>query len=114
MASQYATDSEIPCQPAREDQVCTKRRRVSAQPCAGYAHQSSCVKETYTLAQRYGLVRWDTRDWDTATGTYDVPTDVTDLNILTPGVTGVSAYDPCGFGVNGRANPPTGLAGKVN
>jgi hypothetical protein len=62
-----------------------------------YAHQSGSTKETYTFAQPYGLVHWQTQTWNTGTGSYGAPTAATNYDILTAGVAGLPAYDPCGF-----------------
>jgi hypothetical protein len=69
---------------------------------SGYAHQAASVKETFTFdaAGVYGLVAWQTQDWNTGTGSYDPPTDFTHYNILTSGTSGIPFSDPCNFGIN--------------
>ncbi len=65
---------------------------------ASYNHKAGSVKETYTFAQPYGLVHWQTQTWDTVSGAYGSPTNATNLDILLLGTSGLPAYDPCGFG----------------
>jgi hypothetical protein len=88
---------------------------------SSYNHQAGSTKETYTFAQPYGLVRWQTQLWNTVTNAYDPPTNATNYNILTPGVTGLPPVDPCGFGVNGNSGPqfadeetPAGVVDGLN
>jgi hypothetical protein len=67
---------------------------------ASYNRKSGSVMETYTFCQPYGLVHWQTQNWDVGTGSYGSPTNATNYNILTAGA-GPSYDDPCGFGVEG-------------
>lgn len=66
-----------------------------------YNHKSGSVKETYTLARPYGLVRWQSQAWNVGNGSYDAPSDQSNFNILTAGTSGLPASDPCGLGTNG-------------
>jgi len=73
-----------------------------------YNHQAGSTMETYTLCQPYGLINWITQPWNTGTLSYDPPTDGTHFNILTVGVTGLPASDPCPYGINVTPSGPTG------
>jgi hypothetical protein len=68
---------------------------------SSYNHKSGTTKETYTFCQPYGLVRWETQPWNVGSSSYDPPTNATNYNILTAGVTGLPFSDPCGFGTDG-------------
>ena len=71
-----------------------------------YNHKSGSVKETYTLCQPYGLVHWQTQNWNVGNGSYDPPNDATNYNILTSGA-GPAFADPNPFGVDDGGGLPT-------
>jgi hypothetical protein len=73
---------------------------------SSYSRKSGTTMETFTFCQPYGLVHWQTQNWNVSTNSYDAPNNGVSYSILVSGLKGSAVPDdPCGFGVDGGGSP---------